>query len=277
MPDMSHSPLSGPPQLRIEGARAIVQLQRPAHHNRIEADDLPQLQLHLAAVQANPALRVLVLTGSGEASFCSGYNLATLTELGTDADADVASTAASTAVTAAAPTLDGVIDQLEHLRLPTICALNGSVYGGGTDLALACDFRVGVEGSRLVMPATRIGLHYYANGMRRYVERLGVANAKRLFLLGESVPAEELLAMGYLTALVPPAQLQAAVDALAERLAGNPPTVTQDMKRHLNALASGHFDAAAITRDHRKSLASSDLREGLQAMREKRPPQFTGA
>jgi enoyl-CoA hydratase/carnithine racemase len=272
MPGMSHPPLSGPPQLRIEGARAILQLQRPAHHNRIEADDLPVLQSHLVAVEADPALRVLVLTGSGEASFCSGYNLATLTELGTDADADAASTAVSTA----APTLDGVIDQLEHLRLPTICALNGSVYGGGTDLALACDFRVGVEGSRLVMPATRIGLHYYANGMRRYVERLGVANAKRLFLLGESVPAEELLAMGYLTALVPPAQLQAAVDALAERLAGNPPTVTQDIKRHLNALASGHFDAAAITRDHRKSLASTDLREGLQAMREKRPPKFTG-
>ena len=82
MPGMSHPSLSGPPQLRIEGARAILQLQRPAHHNRIEADDLPQLQSQLAAVQANPALRVLVLTGSGEASFCSGYNLATLTELG---------------------------------------------------------------------------------------------------------------------------------------------------------------------------------------------------
>ena len=270
MPGMSRPPLSGPPQLRIEGTRATLQLQRPAHHNRIEADDLPQLQSQLAAVEANPALRVLVLTGSGNASFCSGYNLATLTELGTDT-----ATATSTTSTAA-PTLDGVIDQLEHLRLPTICALNGSVYGGGTDLALACDFRLGVEGSRLVMPATRIGLHYYANGMRRYVERLGVANAKRLFLLGESVPAHELLAMGYLTALVPPAQLQASVDALAERLAGNPPTVTQDMKRHLNALASGHFDAAAITRDHRKSLASTDLREGLQAMREKRPPKFTG-
>ena len=276
MSGMSIPVPSRSPQLRIEGTRAVLQLHRPAHHNRIEVDDLPVLQSHLAAVEADPALRVLVLTGSGEASFCSGYNLATLTELGTDADAAAASTAPSSAASNASPTLDGVIDQLEHLRLPTICALNGSVYGGGTDLALACDFRVGVEGSRLVMPATRIGLHYYANGMRRYVERLGVANAKRLFLLGESVPAEELLGMGYLTALVPPAQLQAAVDALAERLAGNPPTVTQDMKRHLNALSSGHFDAAAITRDHRKSLASTDLREGLQAMREKRPPKFTG-
>ena len=95
MSGMSIPVPSGSPQLRIEGARAVLQLHRPAHHNRIEVDDLPVLQSHLAAVEADPALRVLVLTGSGEASFCSGYNLATLTELGTDADAAAASTAAS--------------------------------------------------------------------------------------------------------------------------------------------------------------------------------------
>ena len=68
--------------------------------------------------------------------------------------------------------------------LPTICALNGGVYGGSTDMALSCDFRIGVEGITMFMPAARLGLHYYAGGMRRYVARLGLGAAKKLFLTG---------------------------------------------------------------------------------------------
>ena len=72
------------------------------------------------------------------------------------------------------------------------------MFGGATDLALACDFRVGVHGMVLRMPAARIGLHYYPSGLRRYVSRLGVSAAKRLFLLAETLPADELLRIGYL-------------------------------------------------------------------------------
>src|SRR5260370_1440097 len=74
------------------------------------------------------------------------------------------------------------VDRLEALRVPTIVALNGSVYGGSTDLALACDFRFGAEGIQLRMPAARLGIVYYASGIERYVSRLGIAAAKKLFL-----------------------------------------------------------------------------------------------
>lgn len=252
-----------PPLLVVEGAVATIRLNRPREHNRLDPADIGVLLAHFDAVEANEALRVLVLTGSGDRTFCSGYTLTALRDMEVGAGGE------------AAPTLERMIDRLEALRLPTVCALNGSVYGGGTDLALACDFRVGVTGSRLVMPAAKIGLHYYASGMRRFVERLGPAAAKRLFLLGEAVDAGQLLAMGYLTELVAPSELAARSAALAATLAGNAPVI-QGMKRHVNRIARGDYDPAAITAASAASVASEDLVEGLAAMRDKRRPVFRG-
>src|ERR1700758_4442165 len=108
-----------------------------------------------------------------------------------------------------------MVDRLEDLGVPTICRLNGGVYGGSTDLALACDFRIGVDTSEMFMPAARLGLHYYTSGIKRYVSRLGADNAKRLFLTAEKISAAEMLRIGYLTALVAPGALDAEVDRLA--------------------------------------------------------------
>src|SRR5260370_42637681 len=107
-----------------------------------------------------------------------------------------------------------MVDRLEDLRLPTICALNGSVYGGATDLALACDFRIGVEGMELGMPASRLGVHYYLSGMRRYVTRLGLGAAKRLFLTGVPLGAGAWLETGDLAEGGPAADLDNRGDAL---------------------------------------------------------------
>ena len=95
-----------------------------------------------------------------------------------------------------------VMDRLEAMRMPTLCALNGGVYGGATDLALACDFRLGVRGMRFFMPAARFGLHYYPSGLRRYTQKVSPSFAKRAFLLSEEVTDEGLLAVGYLDWLV---------------------------------------------------------------------------
>jgi 1,4-dihydroxy-2-naphthoyl-CoA synthase len=94
-----------------------------------------------------------------------------------------------------------VVNRLEDLGVPTICRLNGGVYGGSTDLALACDFRIGVDTAEMFMPAARLGLHYYKSGIERYVTRLGVDNAKKLFLTAQKIDAPEMLRIGYLTAM----------------------------------------------------------------------------
>jgi len=251
------------PVLDIDGARASIRLNRPAEHNRLDPEDLNALRAHLQAIESDARLRVVVLTGTGARTFCSGYTISALRDMKTEADAGDA-------------TLEEVIDRLEDLRLPTICALNGSVYGGGIDLALACDFRIGVTGTRMVMPAPKIGLHYYASGMRRYVERLGLAASKKLFLIGEPMASEEMLAVGFLDELVQPGELTARADALARSIEANAPAAIAGMKRHLNLIARGEFDPAAIGANNAASLASDDLAEGLAAMKEKRAPRFQG-
>jgi enoyl-CoA hydratase/carnithine racemase len=247
------------PLLEISGRIACVRLNRPREHNRIDPADLPVLIGHFDRAEADGQVRVLVLGGTGTKTFSSGYTLSQVARLSSQA-----------------VTFDQVVDRLEQLRVPTVAAINGGVYGGATDLALACDFRIGVAGTRLRMPAAQIGLHYYPGGMRRYVERLGLTTAKQLFLLGDTVGAEQLLRWGFLTALVAPSELPTHVHALADRLAGAAPAAVQGMKRHLNAIAGGRFDAAAAQADHLASLPSKDLQEGLAAMAEKRTPRFSG-
>ena len=124
--------------------------------------------------------------------------------------------------------------------IPTICRLNGGVYGGATDLALACDFRIGVDTAEMFMPAARLGLHYYSSGIKRYVSRLGVDNAKKLFLTAQKISAPEMLRIGYLTAMVPAEALDEEVDRLANILAGNAPVAMAGMKRAINEFARGN-------------------------------------
>jgi enoyl-CoA hydratase/carnithine racemase len=163
---------------------------------------------------------------------------------------------------------------LEDLGVPTICRLNGGVYGGSTDLALACDFRIGVDTAEMFMPAARLGLHYYTSGIRRYVTRLGVDNAKKLFLTAEKIGAPEMLRIGYLTAMVPAEALDEEVDRLATQLAANAPVAMAGMKRTINEIARGKLDEAAADARARDSMRGAEIKEGVRARAEKRPAKF---
>jgi enoyl-CoA hydratase len=259
---VSASPAEGPPRLTRDGpGRATITLNRARHLNRLHREDLLALQAHLAELAADASLRVVVLTGSGR-FFCAGFNLQELEE---------------PSAAAADPQLfEHTVDALEALPVPTIARLNGGVFGGATDLALACDFRVGVAGMELRMPAARLGLHYYPSGLGRYVSRLGLAAAKRLFLLAETVPADTLLALGYLDTLVPADGLDAAVEQIAQGLLQGAPLALRGMKLSLNDIARGAADATTLAARVQACADSADLREGLAAFGEKRPPRFSG-
>jgi enoyl-CoA hydratase len=247
---------SGEPTLDITGRRGIIRLNRPSRHNRLERADLAALDAILAVLEERSDLGSVVLTASGP-SFSSGYDINALNGQ-------------------AGPAIrfDQVVDRLEALPLPTICAFNGSVYGGATDLALACDFRIGIESMSFLMPAARIGMHYYASGLRRFVAKLGPAAAKRAFLLAETLDAPTLLALGYLDRLVPAGQLDEAVNELAARLESNAPRALRGMKRVIDGLANGTADLIAAQAAHLACLDSDELREGLRAFAEKRAPVF---
>jgi enoyl-CoA hydratase len=252
-----------PPVLELDGARATIRLNRPQHLNRLQADDLDVLLGLFDRIEADPAVRVLVLTGTGRA-FSAGYDLNSVAERAVS----------SVEQRSAGSAFEVAVNRLEDLGVPTICRLNGGVYGGSTDLALACDFRLGVDTCEMFMPAARLGLHYYKSGIARYVARLGVDNAKRLFLTAEKIGAAEMLRIGYLTAVVPAEALDEEVDRLACLLAANAPVAMRGMKRTINEFARGKLDEEAADRRHRESMRGEEIKEGIKAFSEKRPPKF---
>jgi enoyl-CoA hydratase/carnithine racemase len=254
------------PIVTIAEGRATIRLNRPREHNRIEPDDLALLRETFTRIDDDPRIRVLVLTGTGK-SFSSGYHIGALVERH------------ATKRDGAEPGSDSferVVDRLEALRVPTIAALNGGVYGGSTDLALACDFRIGVDGMKLLMPAARLGIVYYPSGIERYVARLGVAAAKKLFLTAQPIDTQEMLRIGYLDECVPAAELMARVDALAATLAANAPLALAGLKRAINEIAGGRLDRAALAAARSHCAASEDHAEALKAWGEKRQPLFRG-
>ena len=253
------------PALTIDGVRADIRLDRPDKLNRIEPADLAVLDRHLEAIENDPSLRVVVLTGSGRA-FSAGYHLGDLDEQHTGAR------------TPSGDEIDfeTVADRLERCPLPTICRLNGSVYGGGTDLALACDFRIGIEGAEMVMPAARLGTHYYRGGLERYVTRLGLGAAKRLFLAALPQSSDDMVRIGFLDEAVPADELDARVDALSARIARNAPLSVRNMKRAMNQIAVSRLDVEAFRAGYEACRQSRDFREGVRAWKEKRTPVFEG-
>lgn len=237
------------PKLTVRNGRALVELNRPARRNCIGPDDVEVLQRVLAEVDVNESIRVLVLTGTGR-TFCAGYDLVALSagkssshrkklQNGVHAFADF-------------------INRLENCRVPTICGLNGPAYGGGCDLALACDFRLGVRDATILVPAAQLGVHYYHGGLRRFVTRLGLGPSKRLLLLGQQIDSEEMLRIGYLDEVVATrTALQQRIEVFADRLARAPvPSVLFGMKRDLNRIAAGDMDSTATDLAWEQSVES---------------------
>ncbi|MGB7479907.1 MAG: enoyl-CoA hydratase/isomerase family protein [Burkholderiaceae bacterium] len=240
-----------PPGLTIDGAVATLTLRRPSQHNRIAPEDSDVIRGYLRQLEAEPGVRLLVLTGSGGKTFSSGYTLGAIRD---QLDSR----------------FEDMLDHVERFPLPTVCALNGSVYGGATDLALCCDFRIGVRGSRFLMPASKIGLHYYPGGIRRYVTVLGLAAAKKLFLTAQVIGDEEMLRIGFLQELVAPGELDAAVRAYADAILACEPAVLATIKSDLMAQAAGRADPALLRAHYEQSLASPQLAERLEALEQGR-------
>lgn len=257
---MATNPVQTP---RYEAADGIarITLQRPAHRNRLHNEDLATLLELFRRIDADPAIRVVVLSADvleERPVFSAGYHTGEFD--GPPAEVK----------------FEDVVQALERLRPVTICALSGSVYGGATDFVLACDLAIGIEGMEMRMPAAALGLHYYASGLVRYVSRLGVSAAKRAFLTAQPLDAPTLLRIGYLHEVVPRYQLEAHVTALARQVAGLAPLAAQALKQSLNELARGDYDLQRLREREQLTMASEDFAEGRRAFQERRPPVWKG-
>jgi enoyl-CoA hydratase/carnithine racemase len=241
----------------LESGIGRITLNNPEVHNSLTREAMDSIRATLKE-WSNSDIRVLVLTGTGK-SFCSGVSLG-------DVGAGDWSNNPLTAL----------CDALENFHTPTICALNGGVYGGGAELALSCDFRVGVDGMKMFVPAIKIGVHYEAAGIGRYVQKLGSQTARRVFLLAEKFEDRALLDIGFLDYLVIADELSERVDTLASTINSAAPLAVQGMKRTILEISRETLDTAAAAQRTAKCFASDDHREGLAALSEKRNPVFKG-
>ena len=242
-----------------KGHRAYLTLMREAAHNRLRESDLVQLETLIEEINQAEDIRVAILTGSGSKCFCAGFEISDI-EATDWQDNQFGRT----------------IGRLEAARPAVICALNGSVYGGACEIALACDFRIGVSGMEMRMPPAKLGLIYFAPGLKRLVSRIGLGATKRLLLTAETMDAETLLEIGFLDRLVAPEALATESEALAARIEALSPLAVQGMKKLLNDIAAGELDAAAADRSALESFRSEDAKEGIRAFKEKRTPRFSG-
>lgn len=252
---MVQTPAATVPRLLIDGAVATLLLSRPGQANRLGLDDIETLHTHLHQLQQEPAVRLLLLRGEG-AHFCAGFQIDALA--GTDAPA----------------LFDALGNAFEALPQISLALIQGGCWGGAVDLALACDFRLGGPRAQAGIPAARLGLHFYASGMRRLVTRLGLGAAKRLLLAAESWDAATLQDQGFLDARGDDLELLAA--QWCTQLLALAPLAQQGMKRHLNAMAAGALNSEELAADMARCAASSDLAEGLAAWLQGRAPQFGG-
>lgn len=248
------------PKLIIEDKVATIILSKPEFANRLSVKDLEEIRNHIEYVNNQNSVMVLRFFAEGK-YFCSGFDLKAF---GSD-------DSLSTLV------FGETVDAIENARPITIAAIQGGVYGGGTDLCIACDFRVGSEETNMFIPASKLGLHFYPGGLRRYVNRVGLDSSKEIFLQAKHFQADELKSIGFLTHLVKQVELEETVNELTSILCQMAPLALLPVKKHLNLIANNDFQVEEITKLVRVSEASEDIKEGVAAWAAKRKPLFKGA
>src|SRR5258708_6073574 len=159
--------------------------------------------------------------------------------------------------------------------------LSRPAIGGGLQSALACDLRVALDGIKLGMPPAKLGLVYSHTGLRRFIDAIGAARTRELFLLGRYIDAATALQWGLVTRVAPAAALEQEALELAAELAGNAPLSQKGNKRVIAALLAAEGELPADVEEElielrQASLASQDMREGMRAFAERRPARWTG-
>ncbi len=251
----------------LQGAVATLRLNRPERLNAVSAPLYASMDEALAKIEADAAIRAVVITGSGRA-FCVGADLKAHGEGQMEVDARRAYVELA----------QGICRRLQKLPKPTVAAVNGHAIGAGLEIALSCDFIIVAEEAKLALPELSLGTFVGGGVTYTLAQRVGLARARELIILGERFSGNEAVDMGIATRGLPADRVQEAAADLANELAKRAPIPVALAKQLFDRVRD--LDSEAVLAEEARALLAcmetEDWREGIRAFHEKRAPEYRG-
>ena len=263
--------LAGGKLLLDSPAEAVARLtiSNPERRNALDHEILDALTEALPRLDRGIETRCVLITGAPPV-FSAGYDIAAIPSETFERDAEAL----------VAHPFHAALEKIADHPWPTIAAINGHCLGGGLELALTCDLRVCADGAKLGMPPAKLGLVYGHTGLRKFLDTVGLARTKELFLTGRHFGAERAEEIGLVHEVVPAQRLEAVAVELAAEVAGNAPISMRGNKHAIDLLN----ECPTLTEQQERGLialrescfSSEDFREGIRAFAEKRKPEWRG-
>ena len=248
---------------------ATITINRPRQRNAINYQMWGELADRLQALDQDREVRVVIITGAGDVAFSAGADIADFDEFRADSAKGQVYNAA----------VDRLLDTLEEMDTPTISMIRGFAAGGGCELAVATDLRIAAEGSRLGIPAARLGISIGHREMRGLLNLVGKGNALYILLSGRLLEAEEALRIGLVNQVVTPENLESVTYRLASEIAALAPLSHAANKRTISQVLAKPSLTGLTPEEAQIPLAqfdTKDYQEGYRAFLEKRAPNFKG-
>lgn len=250
-------------------AVARLTIDNPERRNALDHEILDALAGTIPALDRGIEIRCLIVTGA-DPVFSAGYDIATIPSESFETDAEAL----------VAHPFHNALEALSSFPWPTVAAINGHCLGGGLELAVTCDLRIAAEGSLLGMPPAKLGLVYSHTGIAKFIQTIGAARTRELFLTGDKFPAGQAAGFGLVNRVVGADSLADSAVEMASGIASNAPLSLRGNKRMIETLlANPTLDPeteAELVALREACFGSEDFREGIAAFGEKRRPRWQG-
>jgi enoyl-CoA hydratase len=250
-------------ELRDDGI-VIFTINRPEARNALNTECWEEIREIVNQINTNNEIKLAIFTGSGEKAFISGADIRSLKE--------------RTLIPALNSAAQKALKELAGCEKATIAAVNGVAFGGGCELAIACDLRIAVDHAKFGLPELGLGILPAAGGTQRLSRLVGLGRAKEMILTGRAVPASEALQAGLVTQVVPQSELMETAIETATRILSKGPLAVRLAKKAVNSSLSVSEESGMLIEmlAYAILIESGDKKEGVEAFLEKRPPNFLG-
>jgi len=250
----------------VENEIGILTINRPKVLNALNMETLREIQSGVQEIRENVTLRVLIITGAGEKAFVAGADIQEMSEMSSIEALDFSKLGHFT------------LKMIQDLDRPVIAAVNGFALGGGTEIALACDFIYASENARLGLPEATLGVFPGFGGTQRLPRLIGKGKAKEMIYTGKMVTAQEAFQMGIVNRVFAPASLMEETKKVAAQIAGNGPVGVKLAKMVVDSGFNMDLSEACSLESFAFGLSFStqDQKEGMKAFLEKRKPNYRG-